>query len=65
MKIICECGNEMKFNTVDADTGEEHPYTDGEGQYANGDFAKFEIWEMHDVVGIVCRKCDKDIWMFT
>ncbi|GIP63342.1 hypothetical protein J32TS6_18970 [Virgibacillus pantothenticus] len=64
MKIICNCGNEMKFNNIDEDTGEENFYTEGKGQYVTTDFS-FIFWQTHDVVGIVCRKCDKDIWLFT
>jgi hypothetical protein len=63
MKIICDCGNEDIFNTIDEDTGKESSFTDGEGQYATID--NFRFWEMHDVVGIVCEKCGKSIWLFT
>jgi hypothetical protein len=62
MKIICECGNEAKLNTTDVDTGEETEFTEGEGQYATVD--TFTFWQQHDVVGVVCDKCEKALWMF-
>jgi len=65
MKIICNCGNETEFNTIDEDTGEPTSYTEGEGQYCRIDISKFKFWQMHDVVGVVCEKCDKDLWLFT
>lgn len=65
MKIICDCGNEMIFNNIDEDTGEENDYTEDEGQYVTVDHSKYSFWQQHDVVGIVCKKCDKDIWLFT
>lgn len=34
MKIVCECGNESIFNTIDEDTGEPTSFTEDEGQYA-------------------------------
>ena len=65
MKIICDCGNEMEFDTIDEETGEQTTITEGEGQYATIDYSKFGFWEEHDVVGIVCNKCNKAIWLFT
>lgn len=65
MKIVCDCGNEAEFNTIDEDTGEETERTECEGQYATIEISKFRFWESHDVVGIVCEKCEKDIWLFT
>lgn len=64
IKITCDCGNEMEFNTIDEETGLEANITEDEGQYATIDHSKFNLWEMHDVVGIVCNKCDKAIWCF-
>lgn len=58
MKLICDCGNEMEFKISDQ-------YTNGEGYYARCDIDKFSFWESHDQVGIVCKKCGKDIWLFT
>ena len=63
MKIICDCGNEAIFNTIDADTKEETSVTEDEGQYAT--IENFRLWETHDQVGIVCEKCGKSIWIFT
>lgn len=63
MKIICDCGNETIFNEINEDTGEKNNYTEGEGLYVTID--GFRFWEQHDVVGIVCEKCDKDVWLFT
>lgn len=34
MKIICDCGNEEEFNTIDEETGKQTRITDDEGQYA-------------------------------
>ena len=65
MKLVCDCGNEVEFNTVYEDTGEQTSTTEDEGQYATIDSSKFNLWEQHDVVGIVCEKCDKAIWIFT
>ena len=64
MKLICDCGNEMEFNTIDEETGEQTSSTDGEGQYARTQPSKFFIWEAHDQVGFVCQKCYKAIWIF-
>lgn len=63
MKLICECGNEDIFNTIDDESGEQTRVTDEEGQYAT--INKFTFWETHDVVGITCDKCGKAIWVFT
>lgn len=65
MKLICDCCNEMEFNTIDEDTGEQTKMTKDEGQYATTDYKKFRFWETHDVIGIVCNKCNKAIWVFT
>lgn len=64
IKLICDCGNEIEFSTIDEDTGLETNITEDEGQYTTFDFSKFNLWQMHDVVGIVCKKCDKAIWCF-
>ncbi|MDF2879585.1 MAG: hypothetical protein K0R54_142 [Clostridiaceae bacterium] len=63
MKLICDCGNETIFNTIDIDTGEETSITEGEGQYVTVE--NFRFWQMHDVVGVVCEKCEKALWLFT
>ena len=63
MKLVCDCGNEDIFNTIDEDTGEETDYCEEEGQYAT--IEKFDLWERHDVVGVVCDKCKKAVWIFT
>lgn len=65
MKIVCDCGNEEMFNTIDEETGEQRIDDDNEGQYATVDRSKFEFWETHDVVGIICKKCDKALWLYT
>lgn len=63
MKIVCDCGNEEEFNTIDGETGKETRITEDEGQYAK--IENFEFWQQHDVVGCVCSKCGKGIWLFT
>lgn len=63
MKIICDCGNEEEFNTIDEETGGQTKITEDEGQYAT--IKTFNFWEMHDQVGVVCDKCGKSIWLFT
>lgn len=63
IKLICDCGNEGEFTTVDDETGEQTSVTEDEGQYAK--INSFEFWQQHDVVGCVCSKCGKAIWMFT
>ena len=63
MKIICDCGNEEEFNTIDEETGEQTRSIENEGQYAK--IETFRLWEVHDQVGIVCEKCGKSIWLFT
>lgn len=63
MKIICDCGNEETFNTIDKETGEQTRVYEDEGQYAT--IETFRLWETHDQVGIVCEKCGKAIWLFT
>jgi len=62
MKLVCDCGNIHEFNEKD-ENGEQNTYSEDEGTYTtiNG----FDFWEQHDVVGIVCNKCGKDIWLFT
>lgn len=64
IKLICDCGNEIEFDTIDEETGQQTSITEDEGQYATLDYSKFNLWQMHDVVGIVCKKCDKSIWCF-
>lgn len=63
MKLICDCGNEEEFNTINEDTGEENSVDEIEGQYTT--INSFNFWEAHDQVGIVCEKCGKAIWLFT
>lgn len=63
MKIICDCGNDDFFNTIDEETGEETETTECEGQYAT--INKFGFWQTHDVVGVFCKKCNKSVWLFT
>lgn len=63
VKIICDCGNEEVFNTIDEETGEQTRIIEDEGQYAK--IETFDFWERHDEVGIVCKKCSKAIWLFT
>jgi len=63
MRIICDCGNEAEFNTIDEDTGKQTEITENEGQYVT--IKGFDLWQQHDVVGIVCQKCGKAIWLFT
>ena len=62
MKIMCDCGNVDEFNTIDEETGQQTTNTEDEGQYAT--IEKFDFWEAHDQVGIVCKKCGKAIWLF-
>ena len=64
IKLRGDCGNEMEFNTIDKETGEQNPITDDEGQYAITDDSRFMLWENHDVIGIVCGKCGKAVWTF-
>lgn len=65
LKITCDCGNEMKFNTTNEGTGEENETTEREGQYVTADQNKYSFWQQHDVVGVICEQCDKAIWLFT
>ena len=46
MKIVCDCGNEQEFNTIDFDTKKQTDITEGEGQYAR--IVDFRFWEIHD-----------------
>lgn len=62
MKLICDCGNKEEFKTTN-EKGEPNSYNEDEGQYVTID--KFDFWEQHDQVGIVCCKCKKGIWLFT
>ena len=66
MKIICDCGNVLVFNTIDEETGLETEYQDDDmyGQYATKD-GGFSLWSEHDVAGVECSKCKKAIWYFT
>lgn len=59
MKIICDCGNEMDF------IEDKEVMEDDSGKYVTTDFDRFRFWSEHDVVGIVCAKCEKSIWLFT
>ena len=63
MKLRCDCGNEEEFNPINEDTGEVNTTDEEEGQYVT--MNKFNFWEQHDQVGIVCTECDKSIWLFT
>lgn len=63
MKLICDCGNEEEFNTIDKETGQPNSITEDEGQYAT--IENFVLWQNDYEVGIVCSKCGKAIWMFT
>jgi hypothetical protein len=62
MKIICDCGNEMKLVE---DVGNEEVKGDERGEYVTRDYSKFNFWSEHDECGIVCKKCNRAIWMFT
>jgi hypothetical protein len=62
MKIVCDCGNEQEFKEYD-ENGVKNSYTEDEGLYVT--INKFTFWQTHDVVGIVCDNCRKDIWLFT
>lgn len=62
MKLVCDCGNEANFNTIDEETKKEYDVTDDEGQYCT--IKNFRMWETCDTVGIVCEKCGKAIWLF-
>ena len=62
MKIICDCGNEV--NLVEPNDKEERGESE-EGIYViKDDYSKFDFWEQHDQIGILCRVCGKAIWMF-
>lgn len=63
MKLICDCGFEEEFNTIDEETGEQTTDDENEGQYAT--IRNFDLWETHDQVGIMCKLCGKAIWVFT
>lgn len=62
MKIICDCGNEDIFNTIDEDTGEETDITEDEGQYAT--IKEFSFWSRYYSMGLTCNKCGKSMWIF-
>jgi hypothetical protein len=62
MKLVCDCGNEMEFITIDPDTGKEYEEDYDYGVYATKDSNKFETWAAHDQAGFTCRKCKKSIW---
>jgi hypothetical protein len=62
MKLICDCGNEDIFNTIDEDTGEQTRTYEDKGQYAT--IENFSLWSNYYKIGIVCDKCGKKIWMF-
>lgn len=61
MKLVCDCGNEQEFSTKD-ENGEEYSISEDEDQYATID--NFSLWQSDYVVGVVCDKCKKSIWMF-
>ena len=61
MKIVCDCGNED--NLIIPKDREDHSITE-EGLYVVKDKDTFDFWERHDMVGIVCNKCKRAIWMF-
>ena len=67
MKIICDCGNECLFDTIDEETGLETEFEDndeGYGQYARK-VGRFDFWSGHDIAGFVCNECQKALWIFT
>jgi len=63
MKVICTCGNEV--NLIEPNDGESRTISVEKGMYVTTDNSTFDFWQEHDVVGIVCNKCEKAIWMFT
>lgn len=68
MKLICDCGNEMKFDSIDPETNENYDlqtdYGNGDEQFVSKDYSKFDFWAEHDNAGITCQLCKKDIWFF-
>jgi len=64
MKIICTCGNEV--NLIEPKDNEDRLEISDEGIYVTQDDSfKFDFWEQHDTIGIVCRECKRAVWMFT
>lgn len=59
MKLVCDCGNEMKF--------EETGNKDECGYSENVSFSskKFGIIGEHDLVWLTCKSCGKSITMAT
>lgn len=64
MKIICDCGNEAVFNTINEDTKEENPIYEDEGQYATIDKSKFNFTSNHYEIYFTCEKCEKILRIF-
>lgn len=62
MKLVCDCGNEEEFNTIDPETGKETENIEDEGQFAR--IKEFEICKESYHVYIACKKCGKAIWVF-
>ena len=57
MKIVCDCGAELRF-IPDGDIDED------DGQYVTEE-GSLNIEAEHDQCWITCKKCKKAIWMFT
>jgi hypothetical protein len=58
MKLICDCGAELKF-VIDKETN-----TDEDGFYARKD-GDIEIHGEHDQVWFKCEKCETAFYIFT
>lgn len=59
MKIICDCGEVTEL--VDGEDGSS--YTPDEGWYKTTQ-GNIGLWEQHDVVGLVCKACGREEWIF-
>lgn len=60
MKLVCDCGEEVTFETTD-ENGNENENTPDEGQFASPDSDKFNIVVDYTLVYITCKECDKAI----
>jgi hypothetical protein len=59
MKLICDCGNQLKFVVDDKNNKDEYGciYTSKDG--------KIDLSSEHDQLWITCNECGKAIYTFT
>lgn len=63
IKLICSCGNVMKFEEVEEVI--ECELGDGDEVYSKSDYNSFDLYANSEMLIIVCQECKKKIWTHT